>query len=112
MTTKTNTITDNRKIDVVTDVLCNVCGESLHPECAPPGNYEGLVDKTICGGYGSRLGDGIAYNFSICEKCLEEKIFPMFKDPPKIDHSDWLGGGVIDEHGKPLEYEEEDNTPV
>lgn len=69
-------------------------------------NYEGLVDVNLCGGYGSKLGDGVAYNFSICETCLKDKIFPMFQDPPKIDQSGWLGGGVCDEDGNPLD---EDN---
>jgi hypothetical protein len=67
---------------VVTDVVCNICEKSLKDKCDM--NYEGL-EARICGGYASILGDTVSYDFAICEECLRDKIFPMFKIEPDIN---------------------------
>lgn len=72
--------------EVVEDILCNKCGRSCkngyYPEENP--NYDGLIEVTVMGGYGAKLGDMTAYTFSICEDCLKE-IFNSFKIEVKIE---------------------------
>lgn len=66
LVTKKITVTEER--DVVDDVLCNVCGNSLNQgECGP----EGIVELEMTFGYDSRLfGDMTRVKFSVCEGCL------------------------------------------
>jgi hypothetical protein len=62
----TKTVTET----VVDDILCNRCGKSCKTDC---GNYEGLIEVVVEGGYGSRVvGDLTAWRFSACEVCLGE----------------------------------------
>jgi len=65
--------------EVVKDVRCNICGQSmLGQDC---GNTCGL-SAGVFGNYDStHLEDQAEYWFDICEKCLVEKIFPMFSIP-------------------------------
>jgi len=68
---------------VIEDILCNKCGESCKTRI---GNYEGVIEYSMTGGYDSHLGDNVEFIFSICERCLE-KLFKEFKIPPDIkDH--------------------------
>jgi hypothetical protein len=76
--------TESQEVRVIDDITCNICGESLL--CCEM-NYEGLADVRLRGGYGSVLGDEVQYNFSICEVCLRDKVFPLFTvEPEVIDH--------------------------
>lgn len=80
------THTEERTIEeeVVDDIICNRCGESCRCDAAL--NYEGLIEATICGGYGSKIGDFRQLTFSVCESCLIE-LFETFKISPAVqDH--------------------------
>ncbi len=67
----------SRQEEVVEDIICNKCGNSLKSECG----YEGLEGTYIEGGYGSKIGDGVVCNFSLCETCLLW-LFQVFKHSP------------------------------
>ena len=71
--------------EVIDDVLCNKCGNSLG--CGGNG-HEGLIEVKIAGGYGSKLGDGNYYTFSICVDCCLE-MFKTFKHPVKETIAGW-----------------------
>ena len=74
--------------EVVTDdILCNQCGDSLRPSLVD-GNFHGLIEAEVFGGYGATLGDQESYKFSICEPCLR-KLFAGFVLPP--EHWDNMG---------------------
>lgn len=64
---------------VVDDIICNKCGKS----CRENSNYQGLIEKTITGCYGSVLGDQTSITFSLCEYCLMD-LFKTFAIPPEI----------------------------
>ncbi len=77
----TNIMKKSRKItnqinEEIEDILCNLCGESLKTNF----DFEGLIEHKFLGGYGSKLGDGIQYTFSLCESCLS-KLFKQFGIP-------------------------------
>lgn len=72
-----------------TDILCNLCGETLSPdkdhEIAKT-EYYGLVEAVVTGGYFStHLEDGGVYTFSLCESCLSD-LFNKFKYPCKTSN--------------------------
>lgn len=77
--------TEIKKVKVekqlVMDCICNRCGESLKNDM---GNYEGIVGAHGCGGYGSKIGDGLTWRIDICESCLLE-YFKDFKISPYED---------------------------
>jgi hypothetical protein len=84
MTIKTEKQKREVEEEIIVDIVCNVCGGSLKDRCGM--NYEGLV-ASFTGGYAAILGDCVTYNFAICEVCLRDKIFPMFKiEPGTEDH--------------------------
>lgn len=68
-----------KTVVVIDTCVCNMCGESLQTDYGP----EGLV-ATIMGGYGSKLGDTVKYDFDICETCLN-KLFKQFIVPVTVD---------------------------
>ncbi len=80
----TNKVTNER--DTVVDTICNKCGGSLKDGF----DYEGLLEAHGCGSYGSRIGDGRQWAFSLCENCLTW-LFGLFKHPP------WLADGDLTE---------------
>jgi hypothetical protein len=62
-----------REDEVTVDVLCNMCGRTCKNVISKDGelfNWEGLIEASITGGYGSKLGDLTEYTFSLCEDCL------------------------------------------
>jgi len=66
--------------------ICNMCGGEL---CEKDEHYpSGLVEARVSGGYNSfHLFDCTSYEFSLCEDCLRNKLFPLLKVPPKVfDH--------------------------
>lgn len=76
-------------VTVISDILCNKCGESC---CTDSGSvtfgpqFDGLIEVEARGGYWSRvIGDMNCYKFSLCETCLVEftKTFKIdaFYDP-------------------------------
>jgi hypothetical protein len=68
--------------EVITDVVCNNCGESCRSKAINE-NFEGLIEVEVNGGYGAEcLEDMIKYKFSLCEKCLSE-MFSKFKIQPE-----------------------------
>jgi hypothetical protein len=77
---KTHKESKIEEVEVIDDIFCNYCGKSCKNEY---GQYEGLIEHHICGGYGSKLGDSIEYTFSICEICLDN-LFDRFVHKPKI----------------------------
>ena len=58
---------------ITKDIICNKCGNS----CRGIANYCGLIETCVEGNYDSTiLEDGKKYEFSLCEKCLDN----LFKD--------------------------------
>ena len=77
-----------REVEDTKDILCNKCGESLYIKFGEGiGNYEGLIEAYVCGGFSALLGDEVGYNFSLCEKCLSE-LFKTFKYSALIENKD------------------------
>lgn len=93
---KTKIVKKTEKVTEIVDVICNICKKSCsnaklkgHPHQF---GYEGLVEAEVHGGYDSEvLGDMVSYRFSICEHCLNSKIFPLFKIPYDIKSHDYSG---------------------
>jgi len=76
---KTKNIKVNR--EVVEDIICNKCGQSLLVLDEGIKDYSGLIEYEIIGGYCSPVfADCSKYTFSLCEKCLNE-LFKTFKIP-------------------------------
>lgn len=67
-----------KEVEEIVDAFCNKCGESCRGKHSP--NLDGLIEVKVDCGYGSILGDGNIYEFSLCEKCLTE-LFATFKHP-------------------------------
>ncbi len=67
------------KQEVIEDIICNMCGNSCYDEAGE--NIEGLIECCFRGGFYSKLGDLVVYQFSLCEGCLEE-LFKKFKIDP------------------------------
>lgn len=61
------TVQKQIEVDEIEDVICNKCGGSCYSEY----NYEGLIETEIYCGYGSKIGDGDQFCFSLCEDCLK-----------------------------------------
>lgn len=86
----------------VQEVLCNWCGHSCTIDLSvgpdPIQESCGLINATVIGGFGSTPGNGDgalddmqAYQFSLCEFCLDY-LFQCFKTPP-LCYDAW--GGTI-----------------
>ncbi len=71
--------------NVTDDIICNKCGNSCKDSCDM--NYEGLIEASVFGGYASKLGDQVNYEFSLCEDCLIE-LFKTFKHNPRINNEE------------------------
>ncbi len=72
-------------ITVVSDIICNKCGESCKSNFH---GYEGLLEAEVFGGYGSEhVGDMNKHKFSMCEKCFME-LSATFKIPSWVDDGD------------------------
>lgn len=80
----------------VSDYICNKCEKSL------AANFSGYeyngISADNCGGYNSKIGDMIDYEFSLCEDCLIE-LFRMFKISPFYKESkefweNWLNNAI------------------
>jgi hypothetical protein len=68
------------EVEIVTDVICNMCGES----CLSKRSFNGIIDAYVEGGFDStHLKDCTRYTFSVCEKCVKEW-FDNFKIPVEI----------------------------
>ena len=85
---KTHEVIEQTKYEVIDDIICNKCARSCRGIC--PGGFDGLIERHISCGYGSKFGDGVEFEFSLCEDCLEE-LFKLFKiDPEYINwHEQW-----------------------
>lgn len=71
-------------VNVISDIICNKCGES----CKNLYGYEGLLEAEVHGGYGSEhVGDMNKHKFSMCEKCFME-LSATFKIPSLEDDGD------------------------
>lgn len=99
----TSRITKKVQETVIEKIICNKCGAVCeHPKCG----YEGLRINHM-GGYGSRqIGDGTIVKFDLCEDCMVE-MFKSFKHAPEYNEAGWLGGGVVDEDGNPLDQSDD-----
>lgn len=97
------------------DVLCNCCGESLFKSSSFSFDNNiyndvdmeisyvtyGAAEHYVDGGYASpHLTDGTRYFYSMCEECLHNLFFNVFKTPPK--EYDYFQGGTYDEKLKVL----------
>jgi len=65
---------ETKDIEVITDVICNKCGDSLRLYSGGKWyNYGGVIEATVEGCYESKyITDGTLYKFSLCEKCFDE----------------------------------------
>jgi hypothetical protein len=80
------TVTISR--EEIDDDICNKCRKSLWLQLGEDensGNFEGLTETTLYAGYGSKLGDGNVYRFSLCEDCLIEFFGTFQIDPLQVD---------------------------
>lgn len=75
--------------DVVTDVICNNCGGTCKAEIKDSQgqvigqDFYGLIELKVSGGFFStHLEDNTSYTFSLCEKCLVDKVFKGMKHAP------------------------------
>lgn len=82
------------EIEIISEVLCNQCGESCHPQEAGKNKFGqpyfcGLIDTKVIGwDYSPALNDATEYNFSLCEVCLK-KLFDGFKLPVSERETVW-----------------------
>lgn len=76
---KTRSVT--KQVEEIEDIICNVCGKSAQRGGC---DFEGIVEYELKCGYGSELGDGKSFHFTICDVCMRDKVFPLFKIPPLI----------------------------
>lgn len=76
----------------MSDILCNLCGQScsIEPE-QMGGGLCGLINAKVSGGYHSTPGngsgaldDGVEYKFSLCEFCLDW-LFSSFVIPVEVN---------------------------
>jgi len=80
---KSHKETKTEEIEIIDDIICNKCGESLQHGNVP--GFYGLKEYEIHGGWASIFGDGAVLKFSVCEKCLKEfigtfKIEPEYRE--------------------------------
>lgn len=77
-----------REVFEIEECLCNKCGESqlyAREDGFSHSEIYGLPEITIIGGYWSKyLSDNTKYQFSLCEKCLNE-LFDTFKIPVEMN---------------------------
>lgn len=70
--------------ELITEILCNNCGEACTKYEGPGPNLysvSGLIETEVIGGYFSTaLEDNAKYRFSLCENCLVQ-MFLNFKIP-------------------------------
>lgn len=79
-----------KEIEIIDDILCNQCGKSIVSGKIEDKVYsEGLREQVIACGYGSELGDGNYYRFSLCEPCLQV-MFDGFKIPVTKTVAGWI----------------------
>lgn len=72
-------IKELKEVEVVKEVNCNKCAESLKVSESGSDEFYGLVGAKVHGGYFSTdLEDGTEYEFDLCEKCVKE-MFDSFK---------------------------------
>jgi hypothetical protein len=93
--------------ELTDDILCNKCGESCLDKHER--NFEGLIEAHLSGGYGSKIGDGIEVEFSLCELCLIE-LFDRCVIKPKF--VDTLWGDYHEEQEETKEAVEETDSPI
>jgi hypothetical protein len=82
------------------DYICNKCGEQLARDQFgdETGAYLGLPNYTYVGSYHSgtyekytsKIQDGVAYTFSLCEDCLS-RLFDSFIIPPSTSIGEYFG---------------------
>lgn len=79
---------ETQTVDVVTDVICNKCGNTCLKGDGLVSQAEGLVEASVVGGYFSTaIGDMNKVTFSVCEDCLVEFI-KGFKIPAQKEDLD------------------------
>lgn len=78
---KIKTFTVTQQVSETVDITCNCCGKTCKDSAGL--NYEGLLGAQLCGGYASKLGDSIRYEFDVCETCLLAW-FAGFKHDPCV----------------------------
>ena len=91
--------------EITENIICNRCGNGCGD---PPYMYEGLLEAHISGGFSSKIGDGIEYEFSLCEDCLIE-LFKTFKIQPEFVDTLW---GSYYEEDEEKEAIKETNSQV
>jgi hypothetical protein len=79
------TITEPRIKEVLDSITCNKCGrEFTYDECElwKNGNESmEIYSFGHCGGYGSKIGDGLRWKMDLCEDCIIE-LMAFCKIPP------------------------------
>lgn len=67
----------------------DLCLRPLDDGTLTNGSFNGLIEHTVCGVYGSdSLEDMTSYTFSLCEHCLKE-LFDTFATPPATSEYDF-----------------------
>ena len=73
-----------KEVEIEDDILCNKCGLS----CNDLEHHAGIIEYKLVCGFGSILGDGNIFRFSLCEKCIHD-MFQTFKIPAKYTICSW-----------------------
>lgn len=81
-------ITVTKEVEMVDDIICNKCGESLVHIVGDDTDVTcGLPECYVEGGYYSPcIEDGVSYSFDLCERCVLD-LMKEFKHPAK--RKDW-----------------------
>ena len=67
-----------KQVEITEALVCNFCGLKYNDN-----EFEGTNACANIGYNAKHLDDGDFFVFEICEKCLKEKLFPIFKVAPE-----------------------------
>jgi hypothetical protein len=83
---KTHKEMQTKEVVVVDAIICNNCSQEIEGQY----DYEGIIEKNITFGYGSRhFGDMTQIQFSLCELCLFKIVKGMQISPYVDDGSEF-----------------------
>ena len=101
-------VTVSKQVEVILDVLCNMCGETMLRGSEGYKEVYGLEDISYIGGYdsGPAIKDEDHLKFSLCENCLGS-VISQFKIPASLTWA--LENGLVNNlyrKGRDEEYQD------
>jgi hypothetical protein len=76
-----------KKVNILSEVLCNYCGKSIPETVGIPGQFEYALLQAWWG-YGSKH-DTDKFNIDFCEECVYDEILPKCVLRPEITQDVW-----------------------